>query len=1190
MRPQPGTFEYLETQMRREADGSTHGLMFERICKWFLENAPQYRGKFRRVYLWKEWPGAWGRDCGIDLVAETARGETWAVQAKAYLPDRSIPKAKLDSFLSESNRNRITHRLLIATTDLLSANARSVIGGQSKHISLVLRGDLLDPQLVWPHAVGGIVRRPPPARPQPHQAKAIRAVVNGFRKHDRGQLIMACGTGKTLTGLWSAHKLKSKSTLVLVPSLALVQQNLKEWGRHAPRDFDCLVVCSDETISATADESVTSAASLGIDPTTEPKAIRRFLCRKTSRDSVVFCTYQSSDRVAAAQHGLDHRFDLVICDEAHQLAGRVAPKWACALDARKICAVKRLFLTATPRFFANAVGNYQKQDASSVASMDDARVFGPVFHSLSFRDAINAAPPLLSDYQLVVIGVGSDYCARLVSENAALLTKSGSIVEARDVAAALALAKAMKKYRLRNAITFHNTTLRAKRFATEEDSLSLPAVCRLLSKASKPSGRMWAQSITGQTPTSRRLSILHELRRHTYRQVTVITNCACLREGIDVPALDAIAFIDPRKSIVDIIQAVGRVIRLSPDKKLGTVIVPVLLNESEDPEEVLEASVFRPVWQVIKALRAHDIRLAERLDSLRQLPQGARRAAPDLKPGIRFEAVHTKRLNIKALEAGFYVRTVTQATNPPPLTYDWILTHIDLFHKKYGRPPNAASGEIAGTSETWARVAAAMSARVRGLPNDSPSLSAFIKRERPGFFPSYAMVAEALRNYFTAHGRPPTTSTPFTAYPGWKTWASADNALRQRTLTPGAGSAGSLRQLIREVLPQWRQLDLAQILTWADMYFKRHEKPPRLNSGEISGTDDTWRTVDSALRMGTRGMPKVTPEAPGSLSLTLRRERPEWYGCLSISAILNAADEHFARTGRPPTTACGIVKRLSASKQHGQDRITWKVINNALASKSRGLPKDAPTSLATLLRAERPDWYGLTIEAILSSARRFYESHRRPPTATCGFDRELNRTWGAVNAALERKRLGLPLDCPNSLRELLLKSEPAWFPALTVEHILTWADEYYRRCGTPPMIQSGKIPGSARLWQAITGATRAKNASWQAVDRALRKSLCGLGPKGTKGLKALLQVERADWYEAPLSARHILKLADEHYRGHGRPPTNASGKIAGEERSWAAINSAIVNGLRGLSELPEAERTLSRFLRKKRPDWYIAGN
>jgi predicted helicase len=452
-----------------------------------------------------------------------------------------------------------------------------------------------------------------------HQRAAIAATIRGFRQHPRGRLIMACGTGKTLTGLWIHERLKSRRTLLLVPSISLVQQNLREWGRHAKEDFDFLVVCSDESVASDReDPALRYIAELGIDVTTDPRDIAAFLAKRRRRPAVVIATYQSSDRVSAGQRRAKKTFDLALCDEAHRLVGDMRGKFATVLDDRKIRCRRRLFMTATPRYFTQRARQRAADQDLEVASMDDPATFGPEFHVLKFFDAITAKPtPLLTDYRVVVIGVTNAEAARWVEEGKLVRTREGAETDARTLAAQIGLAKAMREYDLRRVITFHRSIRRASRFVDADRRDSLPAVVKTLRPQSRPTGKLWARHISGETPASKRASMLRSLAELPSDTRGLIANCACLGEGVDVPALDGIAFIDPKGSMVDIIQAVGRVIRLSPDKTVGTIVIPVFIDESSDAEHALEQSAFEPIWQVLKALRAHDQRFADELDNLR---------------------------------------------------------------------------------------------------------------------------------------------------------------------------------------------------------------------------------------------------------------------------------------------------------------------------------------------------------------------------------------------------------------------------------------------------------------------------------------------------------------------------------------------------------------------------------------------
>uniref|UniRef100_UPI001FE04557 restriction endonuclease n=1 Tax=Rhodococcus phenolicus TaxID=263849 RepID=UPI001FE04557 len=249
------------------------GRQFERICQWFLKHDPVYAHELRHVWLWKDWPLRWGADAGIDLVAEDRSGHLWAIQTKAYAPTSSITKRDIDTFLSESARPEFSFRLLIATTDLIGNTARRTLEAQEKQVGVLLRGDLDNADVEWPRSLSDLrVPQPVPNQPRSHQQEAINKVVESFDQHDRGQLIMACGTGKTLTALFINEKIAAERTLVLLPSLSLLAQTLREWTAHTTRPFDFLAVCSDETV-AEPDAAVANTSDLGFPVTTEPKEI-----------------------------------------------------------------------------------------------------------------------------------------------------------------------------------------------------------------------------------------------------------------------------------------------------------------------------------------------------------------------------------------------------------------------------------------------------------------------------------------------------------------------------------------------------------------------------------------------------------------------------------------------------------------------------------------------------------------------------------------------------------------------------------------------------------------------------------------------------------------------------------------------------------------------------------------------------
>jgi predicted helicase len=602
------------------------GRDFERLCKWLLENAPEYRRTLRRVWRWDEWPGRWGADAGIDLVAEAEDG-LWAVQAKHYDPAYAIRKADIDSFLSESARPEFSYRLLIASTDHVGPMARRTLAAQEKPVGMLLRSQLEALEVEWPTSLVSLrPARPKRKKPRPHQRDAIRACASGLASADRGQLVMACGTGKTLVGPFLANTLHARRVLVLVPSLSLLGQTLREWVTAV--EFDYLAVCSDVTVTKDEQDAVVASTSeLGIPVTTAPDRIARFLRRRGAEMKVVFATYQSSPQLASAQRDRVPMFDLVIADEAHRCAGPEAGPFATVVDAKKIKAHKRLFMTATPRYFTGRVKREAKEADWEVASMDDEAKFGTVLHRLTFAQAIDR--DLLSDYQVVVVGV-SDYDARDLAERGAFVSRDGeTVTDARTLARQIGLLRAMRKYDLHRVVTFHSRIGNASRFAS-----SLLDTNEWLPIRRRPKGKLWTDHVSGKMTAGERDVRLRRLRSVEGGERGVLTNARCLNEGVDVPTLDGIAFIDPRRSQVDVVQAVGRAIRKAEGKGLGAVVIPVLVTDSALAEEVLESSEFDRVWEVVRALRTHDDELADELDALRH-EQGRRGSVKGRPPQDR---------------------------------------------------------------------------------------------------------------------------------------------------------------------------------------------------------------------------------------------------------------------------------------------------------------------------------------------------------------------------------------------------------------------------------------------------------------------------------------------------------------------------------------------------------------------------
>jgi len=607
------TFDQFITSLENEFGEQGKGKAFEVFCKWFLENDPEWSRAIDKVWLWDEYPNKWQRqDLGTDLVFRDNEGLIWAVQAKCYGEHRTTTKGDMNSFLADTGRKEVDRRLWLQTTNKMEAKADKTLKGQDKPTTIFTLNDFRDAQIEYPASFGDLyqakVKEKP--KPDPHQIKAISEVTTGLQSSDRGQMIMACGTGKTFTTLWIKEALEAHTTLVLLPSLSLLSQTMREWAWAGNTDFDILNVCSDKSVGKKTEDMDPADAPFRV--TSEVDEIAAFL--KQPKPKVVFCTYQSSDLIAQAQ--LDDAvptFDLAIADEAHRCAGKADAGFATILDAEKIRASKRLFTTATPRYFGKAIKDEANARDLAVLGMDDEAVFGPVVHKLTFGQAIEQE--LLTDYQVVIVGVDEPMVRQWIENYEIVSTDPDNQTDARTLAAKIGLLKAVKDYDLKRIISFHSRVAGAKKFSDE-----LVDVANLIEPANRPEGTFLSDYVSGEMKAGDRKDKIDKLKKLEGYDRGILTNARCLAEGVDVPSLDGVAFIDPKGSQVEIIQAVGRAIRKvrgATVQKKGTIVLPVFIEDGDDHEASIEASNFKPVWDVLKALRAHDEVLASTLDQYR---------------------------------------------------------------------------------------------------------------------------------------------------------------------------------------------------------------------------------------------------------------------------------------------------------------------------------------------------------------------------------------------------------------------------------------------------------------------------------------------------------------------------------------------------------------------------------------------
>jgi len=601
------------SQFLDSLDPQTKGKQFEVFVKWFLKQDPEWSTQVDQIWLWDEYPHRWGPDCGIDLVFKHKNSEVWAVQAKCYSQEYSITKSDVDTFLSESNRSTINKRLLVASTDLIGANAKRTCDNQEKDVIQYLYSDFEKAEIDYPESFSELdkAKRKDPPKPRSHQSEAVDAVEKGFKENNRGQLIMACGTGKTYTTLWIKERLNSQSTLVLVPSLSLLSQTLKEWTFASKQSFDVLCVCSDETVgkNSSYDSISQSVNGLSFPVTSDVEEIKSFL--KSNGPKVIFSTYQSSPIISQSQRGIQvPPFELVIADEAHRCTGNPKGPFTTVLDESLLKSNRRLFATATPKIYKANIKKKAEERGINITSMDNEDNFGKVFYSLPFGEAIKRK--LLTDYQVVIVGVDKPMIAEWIENRELLKTSFGEITDAESLAGQIGLIKAIKDYDLKRIITFHSRISGAESFASETQK-----TIKNLSKKHVPNAKIWTDFVSGIMNSEERNKKLKKLKELYHVDIGILSNARCLSEGIDVPALDGVAFIDPKRSHIDILQAIGRAIRLSKEKIKGTIFLPVFVENTEDAVSSIENSNFKPVWNILNALKSHDDVLSNELDQLR---------------------------------------------------------------------------------------------------------------------------------------------------------------------------------------------------------------------------------------------------------------------------------------------------------------------------------------------------------------------------------------------------------------------------------------------------------------------------------------------------------------------------------------------------------------------------------------------
>ena len=529
-------------------------------------------------------------DMGVDGVYQSLAGEFYAYQVKFRSNRSSLTWDELSTFMGLTDQ--FNWRVLITNCESLPTLMRDRNG------FVAIRGSDLD-RLTrddfkvirsWLQS-GQVVRHR--KTPLQHQQEALDGISTHLETSDRATVVMACGTGKTLVALWAAERRQSKRILVLAPSLALIRQCLHEWLREASwESLAFLCVCSDPTVAKGSDDLVIRQTDLDFPVTTDSAVVRQFLSQSGADVLVVFSTYQSAQVVAA---GMALPFDLGIFDEAHKTATRAGVHFSFALDDKNLLIQKRLFFTATPRHF-DIHRRDKAGDGRLVYSMDSPEIYGPMAYTLSFAEA--ARRGIICDYKIIISLVTSGMINEELLKQSEVLV-DGQEIDAHKVALQIALQKAAERFCVKRIFTFHGTVAAARSFTSDDSE----GVGQHLAGFS-------TFHVNGAMPTAERETQMKEFR---LADKAVMSNSRCLTEGVDVSAVDMVAFMSPRKSKVDIVQATGRAMRKSPGKEIGYVLVPLFLEQAADEtiDDSLLRTGFGDVWEVLAALKEQDDVLAD---------------------------------------------------------------------------------------------------------------------------------------------------------------------------------------------------------------------------------------------------------------------------------------------------------------------------------------------------------------------------------------------------------------------------------------------------------------------------------------------------------------------------------------------------------------------------------------------------
>lgn len=746
------SFDDLLNQIRSSARSARElGSAFEKLLRDFLVTDSTHQSQYQEVKTYAEWAKDRHfntQDTGIDLVATTQTGEYVAIQAKCYEAHRTIRKQDIDSFISASAKTYFAHRIIADTSAKpWSPQAKDMLRDQNLKVTRLTLSDFRSSNVDW----GSLQDRLGPRTlaqftPHPHQIKATDQVCAALKNAGRGYMVMACGSGKTFTALLITQQLIPHKGLVLyvVPSLSLMNQSLQKWHQQAAQPIRSFAVCSDSRVgrreARQGDVPYTEPFDMVIPPTTDAASLMKgYHAASPHRFTVIFSTYQSLGTITAAQTLGLGEFDMVICDEAHRTtgvthAGEDPSHFVKVHDNQHIQAKKRLYMTATPRIYSDLAKAGAKEGQATIASMDDESVYGKMLHYYSFDQAVR--DNMLTDYKVIILGVRQEEVSRL----SLLFSQSSAEIVLDDATKIIGAYKGLRgdwddrgvdTIQMKRVLAFAKDIKSSKLMKTEFSSVIAKYLASQDPEAT--SFEVTVDHVDGTYDTKKRSELISWLENvaeadEDSAYCHMLSNARCLAEGVDIPALDGVIFFHPRKSVVDVVQSVGRVMRKAPGKQMGYVILPVCL-----PEELSSAAAldnhpnFKVIWQVLSALRSHDERLEAAINQ-QSLGQDVRdRIAIHLDPITSSPSFQSITDQVDALPApasastcsldigeGFADQVALKGQLRPQASYPW----MDVVHKAI----TVQMVKNCGSREYWsdwadnaAKIARAHITRIKGL-------------------------------------------------------------------------------------------------------------------------------------------------------------------------------------------------------------------------------------------------------------------------------------------------------------------------------------------------------------------------------------------------------------------------------------------------------------------------------------------